>query len=288
MRIDQTKDEQNNAKTEFNSLKSDIVELDSEIKNIEVDSYLEYDEFFNLYGSLIIGILMLLPIILLGIFWPLQQLNRVQWFPSTIYIVLASISTFFMGILSIIFLVLTIVYSDGCNDIDTFLKRTINQESFNFYSDCTTSTEIYPEFKTFLDDHISFIGNAQSLLEDADPFCPEDFTNLVSDFDTLIDSVNNNLKPLLQCGTFNNLYEGAKEDACGNNTYSVILHLHQSIFSKFIQNPKLYLSLPARLGAYVIVLLFWGFIVISRSDQYTKIKPRQRSTLNDLEKKTFL
>ena len=222
------------ALSEIDSLNTDIVKLDNEIKDINLDSYLEYDDVLNLYASLIIGILMLLPMIFLGVAWPLQQLKRLEWLPPAVYIVFASISTAFMGLLSTSILPLLIAYSDGCNDLDTFLKRTINEDSFNFYVDCTNPTTVFTEFQTFLTDAVTGATAASGLLVTADAACPDNLSGIIDDVDSVIASVNTDLTALLQCNKLNGLYTSAKQDACGSNTYNVILHLHQGIFGKFV------------------------------------------------------
>lgn len=221
-----------NALNELTSLEADAIDFQDGINDIDASSYTKYDDNINLYGPIVISVSMLLPLLLLVILWPLRQRNTIPSWPSTVAVSSSIFATFLLCLLSTGLLPAIIAYSDGCNDIDNFLTRTVDEPALEFYITCTNN-EMFEDFQDYIDTSTLEAELASTILKNNDATCPDDLLALATDLDTLMDVVNTNSTSLLGCSRIQGLYNSAKDTACGKDTYKEVLHLHQAFFGMF-------------------------------------------------------
>ena len=209
------------------SLKGDVQSLKSDIDDVKVDSYSDYDGVINLYASLAIGLLILLPMVVTAIMWPLRQANKIK---SVSYLVSASFATFFMAVLGAGFLCSTIAYSDLCNDVDAVATRLVDDPAFEFYVDCTAGNDIYGDFRTSIDNAVTDVDDAIAALADAAALCAENFDPIENSLNAIKAQLEGEMTGLVKCDTLTTLYHRSTDVLCGSKTYEFVLHMHQSIF----------------------------------------------------------
>lgn len=213
---------------------NDASKLNNELNDFSLDSYANYDDYVNLYGPIGIGAGIILPILCLAVLWPLHQRKTIPSWPATTAIVFAIVASLLLWILSTAFIPATVAYSDACNSIDTVVKRVADEPSLTFYIDCNpTINAVFGDFQTSLNDAKTDALAAKTSIETIDPTCTgPDLSGLATTLDNVIAKIDSEATPLLSCGELNTLYTNSKGIVCGDETYTVVLHLHQAFIGK--------------------------------------------------------
>ena len=202
------------------------------VADIDVSSYEKYDDNINLYGPIVVGTAMLLPLFMVAIFWPLGEQKKVPSGVAKSAAGSAIFATVLLAILSTGLLPTIIAFSDGCTDADAVVKRTVGQPAFDFYIDCDpTQDGIYEPFQVDINASIANVTTANEQLIALNATCPEANLTVYADqmtvtMDTLVEGAND----LLVCSRPQGVYTTAKQTACGDDVYMVVLHLHQAFF----------------------------------------------------------
>lgn len=218
---------------DIQQLYDDASKLNNELNDFSLDSYANYDDHVNLYGPIGIGVGIILPIFCLAVLWPLHQRKTISSWPATTAIVFAIVASVLLWILSTAFIPATVAYSDACNSIDTVVKRVADEPSLTFYIDCNpTTNDVFDDFQDLLTDASTAAVDAKIVIPILDANCGEDLSGLVTLLDDVIAKIDNEATTLLSCGELNTLYTNSKGIVCGDETYTVVLHLHQAFIGK--------------------------------------------------------
>jgi len=223
------------ALTQLNSLDADASSLNDELNDFTLDSYIKYDDNINLYGPIGIGAGIILPILFMAVLWPLNQRKIIPSCPATTSIVFSIMAFVFLWILSTAFIPAIVAYSDACNSIDTVVKRISNEDSLRYYIDCDPTTQtVFGEFQTKLTTATDEATNARNLLQtlNENGVCTGLLTDLVTDVDAVIALIENDATDLLSCSRLQTIYTTSKGIVCGDETYTLVLHLHQAFIGK--------------------------------------------------------
>lgn len=204
--------------------------------DIDVSSYKKYDDNINLYGPIAIGTAILLPLLMVAILWPLGEQKKVSAGVAKSAAAGAIFATVLLAILATGLLPAIIAFSDGCTDADAVIKRTVDEPAFNFYIDCDPDQDgIYEPFQTDINTTIANVTTANEQLLALNATCPEANLPVYADqmnftMDTLVEGAKN----LLVCSRPQGVYTTAKQAACGDDVYMVVLHLHQAFFGTYL------------------------------------------------------
>ena len=217
-------------------IKSTSNDIAGGVADIDVSSYKKYDDNINLYGPIAVGTAMLLPLLMVAIFWPLGEQKKVPSGVAKSAAGSAIFATVLLAILSTGLLPTIIAFSDGCTDADAVIKRIVGQPAFDFYIDCDpTQDNIYEPFQVDIEAAISNVTTANEQLLALYATCPElnlpVYANQMNvTMDTLVEGAND----LLVCSRPQGVYTTAKQAACGDDVYMVVLHLHQAFFGTYL------------------------------------------------------
>lgn len=223
------------ALVELDSLDADASSLNDELNEFTLDSYTKYEDNINLYGPIGIGAGIILPILFMAVLWPLNQRKIIPSCPATTSIVFSIMAFVLLWILSTAFIPAIVAYSDACNSIDTVVKRISNEDSLRFYIDCDPTTQtVFEEFQTKLTTATDKATDARDLLQDLDEtgVCDGFLTGLVDDVNAVIELIGTDATNLLSCSRLQTIYTTSKGIVCGDETYTLVLHLHQAFIGK--------------------------------------------------------